>query len=72
MDRSLARLVILAGIVLVLLGITMLVVPRIPWLGRLPGDFRWSRGTWTISAPIATSLILSLILTIIINLISRR
>lgn len=72
MDRNMARFIISVGILLVLVGVVLLLVPRFPWLGRLPGDFRWSRGNFTLSIPIMTCLILSLLLTILMNLLSRR
>lgn len=72
MDRSVARILIVSGIVLAGAGLLMLLLPRFAWLGRLPGDFRWSRGGTTIFLPIATSLLLSALLTLLLNLFTRR
>ncbi|HEU5434502.1 MAG TPA: DUF2905 family protein [Thermomicrobiales bacterium] len=72
---AIARLLIVAGLVLVGAGVLLLLVGRIPglgWLGRLPGDITFRRGPVTIFAPIVTSLLVSLVLTLILNLIFRR
>ena len=45
---------------------------RVPWLGRLPGDIHIQRGGWTFYFPLATSLLLSVALTLIFYLIGRR
>jgi len=45
---------------------------RVPWLGRLPGDIHIQRGSWNFYFPLATSLLLSVALTLIFYLIGRR
>ena len=72
MDRGFARLLIISGLVLLGAGLLVLVSPRIPWLGRLPGDLRLGRGNVRIYAPIATCLLLSLLASILLHLIRRR
>lgn len=69
---DLARLLIVFGLVLLVVGVVLLLSPRIPWVGRLPGDFLFRRDGVTIYVPIATSLVLSLLLTIVLNLLLRR
>ncbi|HWP34854.1 MAG TPA: DUF2905 domain-containing protein [Thermodesulfobacteriota bacterium] len=71
MPSGLARLLIITGLVIVVLGLLLLVAERIPWLGRLPGDIRIERGNWRIYIPLATSLLISLVLTILLNLFRR-
>lgn len=68
---ELARLLIVFGVVAVGLGLLLLVAPKIPWIGRLPGDFLFRSGGTTIYVPLATSLILSIVLTILLNLFWR-
>lgn len=65
------RILIVFGIVLVLLGVVFLVGPRIPFVGRLPGDFLIRRGDTTVYLPLATSLVLSLFISILLNLFWR-
>lgn len=50
----------------------LVVIGRVPGLGRLPGDIFIQRGNWTFSFPIATALLLSVLLTLILWLIGRR
>lgn len=68
---ELGRILIVFGIVLVLLGVVFLVGPRIPFVGRLPGDFLIRRGDTTVYLPLATSLVLSLVISILLNLFWR-
>jgi hypothetical protein len=71
-DRGIARFLILTGLLLVGAGILVLAAPRIPWLGRLPGDLRFGKGNVRVYFPLATCLILSLLLTLIMNVLRRR
>ena len=69
---AVGRLLVLGGLALVLIGLVVLVAGRIPFLGRLPGDFTLRRGPLTVHVPLVTSLLLSLLLTIALNLWFRR
>jgi hypothetical protein len=64
------------GAVLVLLGVVLLVAGnlsgKVPWLGRLPGDIHIERGSWSFYFPLATCLVLSLVLTLLFSLFGRR
>jgi Protein of unknown function (DUF2905) len=61
----LAVLLAVAGVVMVLLGRTNLPI------GRLPGDFLYRGKNTTVYFPLATSIVLSILLTIVLNLIGR-
>ncbi|NBB84645.1 MAG: DUF2905 family protein [Bacteroidetes bacterium] len=65
---SLGRLLLVAGLALALLGGALLLAGRLPGLGDLPGDFRWEteRGT-SVYMPLGTMIIVSLVLTILLN-----
>lgn len=69
---QIGKLIIVAGVALVAAGILFLLLGRIPIIGRLPGDFVIRRDHVTIYIPLATMLLISLLLTIILNLIFRR
>ena len=69
---SLGRVLILAGLGLAALGVLLVFAGRIPLLGRLPGDFVVQRDNWTVYFPLATMLLLSLVLTLVLNLLARR
>jgi len=64
------RLLILAGIVLIAIGLAWLVGQRLG-LGRLPGDFVFEWGNFRVYLPIATSILISVVLTLVLRLIGR-
>ncbi len=65
------RFLIIAGTVVIVIGLVFLMADKIP-LGRLPGDIRFGNERIRIYIPIATSILLSLLLTIILNIFMRR
>jgi hypothetical protein len=69
--QPLGRLLIVAGLVVAGLGLLLTLGGRIPGLGRLPGDFVVERGNFRLYVPLATSLLLSLILTAVLWLLRR-
>jgi hypothetical protein len=70
--QGLGRSLIVFGLVIVLVGVVLLVADRIPGVGRLPGDVVLRRGPVTFYFPLATSIVLSVLLTILLNLFWRR
>jgi hypothetical protein len=64
------------GALMVLLGLILLAAGnlsgKVPWLGRLPGDIYIQRGGWSFYFPLATCLIISVILTLLFSLFGRR
>ena len=69
---DLGRLFIILGAFIVLVGLALTFGPKIPFLGRLPGEIAIDRGNVHIYFPIVTSLVLSVVLTLILNLFFRR
>ncbi|MFQ5881246.1 MAG: DUF2905 family protein [Candidatus Methylomirabilales bacterium] len=67
-----AKLLILFGVVLTLLGGLLLLVGKIPFIGRLPGDIYIQKGNLTFYFPLATSILISLLLTLLFSLFGRR
>ncbi len=66
------RTIILAGLVLIVIGVLVLLLERLGLhLGRLPGDIVYRKGNTTIYIPIATSLLLSIVLTFIFFIFRR-
>ncbi|HYE72548.1 MAG TPA: DUF2905 family protein [Blastocatellia bacterium] len=67
LSSQLGKLLIIGGAVLIGLGLLFVLSGKLPWLriGRLPGDFSWGSGSVKIYFPLATSLLLSLLLTLI-------
>ncbi len=72
MPHELGRTLIVIGAVVILVGLALTFSDRIPFLGRLPGDIVVKKPNFTLYFPLATGLILSLLLTLVLNLWSRR
>jgi Protein of unknown function (DUF2905) len=70
--NDLGRTLLVVGLVLAAAGGVLLLAGQVPWLGRLPGDISFERGNFRFYAPIATMLLLSLVLTIVLNLLAPR
>jgi hypothetical protein len=66
------RILMLCGAALLGLGALLAFGPRIPWLGRLPGDVVYQRGGFTVYLPIVTCLLLSAVLTVVLALFRRH
>ena len=63
---------IVAGVAMLVVGILVYLSPNIPLLGKLPGDIRIERDGFRFYFPFTTCIILSIILTFILNLLIRR
>ena len=70
------RMLVLLGIVLVVVGGVVWLGGaagvKVPFLGRLPGDIHVERGNWSFYFPLTTSILLSIVLTLVLALLSRR
>ncbi len=63
---------IIFGLMISLIGVLMTIAPKIPYLGKLPGDFAFQMGSVKIFFPLATCLLLSLILSVILNMLTTN
>jgi hypothetical protein len=70
--QDIGRSLLVLGVVIALAGVVLLLVGRVPWIGRLPGDIHIQRGNWSFYFPLATSLLLSVLLTLLFWIIGRR
>jgi hypothetical protein len=70
--ESLGKIIFSLGIFLVILGGLMIASGKIFNLGRLPGDIFIQKGNFSFYFPIITCILLSILLTIVLNLIFRR
>jgi Protein of unknown function (DUF2905) len=68
---EIAKTMILIGAVLVVLGLVLLLFQKTPFLGKLPGDILIKKENFTFYFPLATSIILSVILSLILYLIGK-
>jgi Protein of unknown function (DUF2905) len=72
MTAELGKILITTGAVLLVLGCVFLLSGKLPWIGKLPGDIVIHKKNFTFYFPLATGLIASLILTLILWLIGRK
>ena len=68
-------LLLVGGLILAAIGALLILAPRVPGLdrlGQLPGDIVVERGPVTIFVPIVSSIVISILLTVVLNLFLRR
>jgi hypothetical protein len=64
------KLLVLAGVILAAVGLVLVFADRIPFLGKLPGDFSFRRNNLEFHFPLATSLLVSALVTGVLWLVS--
>jgi uncharacterized protein HemY len=71
---TLGRYLIVLGLVIVVIGVVLVLAGKFSGLriGRLPGDIYIERGNWTFYFPLATSILLSIILSLLLWLFNRK
>jgi len=70
--QNIGKMLILLGIVLAAIGCLILLAGRLPWLGRLPGDILIQKRNVTFYFPLATSILVSIVLSLLLWLLGRR
>jgi hypothetical protein len=69
---NIGKILIFAGLLLMIAGILVIVIGILPFnLGKLPGDIYIRRGKFTFFAPIVSMLVISVLLSVVINLVMR-
>ena len=68
---EIGKFLIAVGLLMAVAGIIMILLPKLPFIGRLPGDIVIKRGNFTFYFPVATSIILSIVLTIIFSIFRK-
>jgi hypothetical protein len=66
------RLLVVVGLLVAAVGGVLLLLPQLPWLGRLPGDIHVERDHFSFHFPLVTCLVVSAVLTLLVNLFFRR
>jgi len=69
--EEIGKHLLLFGAIFLIAGATILLIGKIPGLGRLPGDIVIQRENLSCVFPIATSILLSIVLTLVLNLLFR-
>ena len=67
---QLGRALVLIGAVILFFGVLLVFADRVPFIGRLPGDITIRGDGWTIYAPLATSIVLSVVLTLVLGVVA--
>lgn len=70
--QQIGKALMVTGAVIVLIGTVLFLSGRIPWAGRLPGDILIERKNFTFYFPLATSILISILLTILFWFFRRR
>jgi hypothetical protein len=65
---AIGRALVIAGAVILVVGLALMFADKVPFVGRLPGDFTFGGSGWTVYAPIATSIVVSVVLTAALSL----
>jgi Protein of unknown function (DUF2905) len=72
MDSQWGKYLIFFGVLIVVIGVIVYFLgDKLHWIGRLPGDIRVERENFRFYFPLTTMILLSLLLTLIVNLIKR-
>jgi hypothetical protein len=69
---DIGRTLLVVGVLLTVMGVLLPLATQVPWIGRLPGDVNIERGNLRFYAPLATCVLLSLIVTLVVNLLAQR
>ncbi len=71
MIPNLGKSLVIIGLLVAAAGVLISLSPRIPWLGRLPGDIFIKREQFSFYMPLASSLLISLLLSLLFWLFRR-
>lgn len=70
--NSIGKLLLLIGFVLIFIGTVFTIAGKVPWIGRLPGDIFVERKNLTFYFPIATSILISIIVSLLLILFKKQ
>jgi len=70
--QHIGRFLLITGIIIAAAGGLLLLSGRVPWIGKLPGDIMIERKNFTFYFPLATGILLSMVITFIIWLFGRK
>ena len=70
-SQPLGRALVFFGVILTVGGVVLLLAPKIPWLGRLPGDILIQRERFAFYFPLTSCLLASVLISVVLWLIGR-
>lgn len=68
---ALGKIFVLLGVFIILMGLLLMMGDKIPWIGRLPGDIVIKKEKFTFYFPLATSILISLLITLFFALFRK-
>jgi hypothetical protein len=68
---GLGKALILVGLLLAIIGGGILLLPKIPWIGRFPGDIFYKGEKFSFYFPLTTSIIISILLTLLFSIFRK-
>lgn len=72
MDQQTGKYILIVGLFIVLAGILIYFFhDYFKWIGKLPGDIRIEKGNFHFYFPLATMIVISVIITIVVNIVKR-
>ena len=67
-----AKILIIIGVLLIMIGVIWLLFPNaFSWIGNMPGDIKHTSGNTRVYFPVVTMIIISIVATILLNLLNR-
>lgn len=70
--ESIGRTLVIVGLVIAGLGAVLMLGGKIPWIGKLPGDILIERKNFSFYFPLATSILVSLLLSLVFWFLGRK
>jgi hypothetical protein len=68
---GIGKTLIIIGLVITAVGLVLLFIPKVPWLGKLPGDIAIKKDNFQFYFPVTTCIVVSIILTVLIYLLRK-
>jgi hypothetical protein len=72
MNQLFGKYIIITGIILIVVGLVVLLADKIPFLGKLPGDIYVRGKSGSFYFPVVSCVVISVVLTIILNIFFRK
>ena len=69
--ESIGKALFFVGVAVAILGLALTLGPKIPIIGKLPGDIVFRRGDSAFYFPLVTSILISIVLTVMLNIAFR-
>lgn len=66
-----AKIIIILGVALAVIGVVLLFIEKIPFLGKLPGDIMIKKEHFTFYFPLTTGIIISIVISLVLYLVGK-